>query len=160
MSDELRLEIDEYRLDKEWVGQPNQRKVWGEKHADALLEVDEAKSALEVTKAQIDKAIRENPERFGLKKITETVVANTILTDLECQEVMKRLNEARHKARIIEAAVEALEHRKRALEKLVDLQGRDYFSEPRASEETKEKMDRVEKRAARSRGVKRQKSDD
>ena len=150
MTDVPRLEIDEYQLDKEWIGQPRQRMVWGEKHADALLELDEAKSALEVVKAEIDKAIREKGIHIDGKKITETAIANTVLTTVECKEAVKRMNEARHKARMIEATVEALEHRKRALEKLVDLHGRDYFAEPKASEESREAVGRIEKRVARS----------
>ena len=155
MTDVPRLEINRYELDKECEGQSTQRGVWGEKHADALLEVDEAKSALAVVMAEVDRAIREEDIHINGKKITDTAIASMVLISLECKEAVKRLNEAKHAGRIVEASVEGLEHRKTMLVKMVDLHGRDYFAEPRASEDSKEAVERVNKRVARSKGVKR-----
>ncbi len=145
-----RLQIDEHRLDEEWTGQPKLYYKWAAEHAEAILAVDTAKTTVDLVKAELDQEIRANPEKYGISKITETVVTTTILGDPEYQAAMKKVNVARYEVNIVAAAVVALEHRKRALEKLVDLHGRNYFSEPKASEQSRETMDQVEKRSVRN----------
>jgi hypothetical protein len=61
----------------------------------------------------------------------------------------------RHKASVLKVAVTALDQRKKALEKLVDLHGQDYFSTPRAKGENREKMEELETSLRRKRTQKR-----
>ena len=145
-----RLEIDRFKLDEEWVNQPKLYREWATKHADTILEVDEAKANLDAVKSIVDAHIRADPEAYGIKKITENVVASIVLGDEDYHKALKQLREAKHKANIIEAVVTALEHRKRALEKLVDLHARDYFAEPRASKSSRDAVDDMERRTARN----------
>jgi len=147
-----RLVIDEFDLDQEWVGQPALFFRWARKKADADRCVDGAKGELDVVKADLDANIRKNPEVFGIAKITEKVVENTILSNSVYQETVQEVIKAKHDAAIIAAAVEALQHRKRALECLVTLHGQNYFSRPQATGEAKEKMSQVERTATRQKG--------
>jgi len=151
---ELRLEIDQFNLDKEWIGQPKLYYEWAVKHTDAMLMVDQAKSSLEVVKATLDADIRKEPQAHGLAKITETVVEMAIARSETYQVSVSKLNRAKHAANIVAAAVAALDQRKRALEKLVDLQGRHYFAEPKASPHNREVVMAMEKRAIRSKSKK------
>ncbi len=162
MSDKLRLEIDEFKLDEEWMGQAKLRREWGEKHADAIFEMDEAKSKLAVVEAELGREMRNDPEEFDLgKKATEAAIKGTIPLHSKHQVATRNLNEAKHAAKILEAAVEGIEHRKRALEKLVDLHGRDYFGDkPRPSKENKEAVEEMEKRTIRRRGRRKVNRDD
>lgn len=127
---ELRLEIDPLRLDEEWIQQPKQRQVWGELLADAQLEYDTAKSQLDVIRAETDRDVREDPESYGVGKVTETSIAAAIVTHPAVKLAVKRLHEARHKVNVLQASVDGLEHRKRALTLLVELHGQDYFATP------------------------------
>jgi len=127
---ELRLEIDSLKLDEEWLNQPKMRQLWGEKLADAQLELDDAKSSLAVVTAELDNEIRSDPDIYGIKKITESAIASAIPRNELHQRAMKKLNKARHQVNVLQAAVEALEHRRAALKSLVELHGQDYFAVP------------------------------
>lgn len=142
-------EIDQYNLDAEWIRQPKLYWKYAKKLADARVELDRKKTAIDVLKAEIDKAIRKNPAKFGLEKITESAIVNVITERKEFQQATEEMHEAKHGVDILMAAVMTLDHRKRALENLVDLHGQNYFSEPRAKANGKEAVDKMLKRRAR-----------
>lgn len=148
----LKLKIDKYRLDEEWVNQPKMFHVWAVKTADAGKRVDESKARLELTRAGLDRKIRNDPRAYDIDKVTEKGIEATILMDESYRDDMQILIDRRHDLKILEAAVAALEQRKRALEKLVDLHGRDYFAEPRASSESRDKVEETTKRTVRGGG--------
>jgi len=149
---ELRLEIDRLKLDQEWTEQPSLFHTWAIKAADAQAEYDQEKSKLELTKSELYQQIREEPTAFGLSdKMTENLVGNTVITQPEHNAAVRRCNKARHGLEIAKAAVNALEHRKRALSLLVELWLRDYYSEATVNASTDE-GDEYRKRATRSRG--------
>jgi len=139
---QLRLEIDPLRLDEEWLGQPKQRQIFGELLADAQLKQDTAKSTLEVVKAETDREIREDPEAHGIGKLTEASVATAITVDPAVKVAVKKWNKARHEVNVLQAAVDGLEHRKRALTQLVELHGQDYYSTPKMPAGVKNKRRR------------------
>jgi len=128
---ELRLEIDSMKLADEWLTQPLQRQIWGERLADAQLELDEAKSNLSVAQAECDREVRENPADHGLAKVTEASVATAVTVDPFVKKAVEKVNKAKHKVNVLQAAVDGLEHRKRALTQLVELHGQDYFATPK-----------------------------
>jgi hypothetical protein len=152
MDNEGFAEIDIMRLDQEWIRQPKYFHEFATQEADAQKEMDEAKSALDLVRADVDKAVRLNPESFGIAKVTENAIQSAILQAKEYQEANQDLIEAKHKVALLGAAVKALDHRKKALENLVALHGRDYFSTP-MTRENREETDRVERRAARRKGI-------
>ena len=70
----------------------------------------------------------------------------------EYLEASVAVSKAYHKVNLTQAAVTALEHRKRALEKLVDLHGQNYFAEPHAKTEGgREHVEQTKKQSARRR---------
>jgi len=146
------LEIDRNRLDDEWVDQPKLYKNAAENTANARLEYNRAKAELEIAKAEIDREVRKNPERFGLSKVTETTVASAVSLHPRCKEAMDALITMKHELDVAEALVSALDHRKKALEDLVKLFLADYFAKPRApqgAQEEVEEMTRKHKRRGR-----------
>ena len=138
MEDKLNLEIDPERLADEWKEQPTLFLRWASKVADAQSEYDEAKAALELERAEVDRDIRDDPKSFGLDKITETAIAGVIATQKSYQLSNKRVIQARHALDVAKAAVTAIEHRKKALEMLVELWIRDYYADPKPRARTEE----------------------
>ena len=148
--DGLKLTIDPLQLEMEWMEHPGTYGIWAEKLADAQAELDEMKSVLDVTRATVDMDVRERPSAYGVDKITETTVANAVTLDTKVKRDTAALNAARKRVSLCKAAVDALEHKKRALTVLAELWIKDYYSElgmPKAEHLTEE-----DKKAIRSRG--------
>jgi len=142
--------IDINMLDKEWLHQAELFFQWAVKLADARGRLEQAKGELDLTKAECDKAIRESPEDFGIKKATETQVSLTIITLTEYKEALKTYQAAQYEVNVNQAAVQALDHRKSALERLVSLHGQKYFAQPQGiDEESKEAADHIAKKSIR-----------
>jgi hypothetical protein len=140
------LSIDELALDKEWLGQPNLYLNYATKLADSKRRLDEAKNHLEVVTAELDRSIRLNPVEFGIPKITEGAVSSMISIQSVYQAAQKEVIEAKHEVAIHDAAVTAIEHRKKALENLVTLHLAGYYSEPKARQGDKQQMEMADLR--------------
>lgn len=127
----MRLDIDPLRLDDELIGQPRQRGQFGELHADAQKDLDDAKANLSVAEAEADRDIRENPGDYGIDKLSEARISAAVTLHPAVKVALKKVNEAKYKLNVLQAAIDGLEHRKRALSDLVTLHGQDYFAVPR-----------------------------
>lgn len=150
------FEIDEHNLVEEWVRQPGLYFTWAKKLADVRLEVDEAKAELDVVKAEASRSIRDDPDKYGFEKITEAIVAVAINEHTDVIDAVSRLHKLRHQQEVYQAAVNALDHRKRALEKVVDLHGQKYFSSPRTPDtDAAGEIEEAEKDHVRRRGQRR-----
>lgn len=147
------FDIDPARLDEEWVKQPKLFYGYAKNLADARYEVDKLKAELDLVMAELDKSIRTDPGMFDIGKVTEGAVEKCILLQPDYQKTLAKLNKAKHEAGVLDAAVNALEHKKRGLEGLVQLHGQQYFSEPTAPKYAKEKMNEVVKKDIRKRGI-------
>lgn len=158
--------VDQHRLDEEWVRQPKLFHEYAVKLADARAEVDRLKAKrdlaeeqVEYVAAEINSMIRQDPEQFGLPKVTEDAIKNAVRTHqdyIDAQEKVHKIRqreiEARREVGVLEAAVNALEHKKRSLENLVELFLRDYFSSPRAPKAASHaKMDEMKMEARKTR---------
>lgn len=157
------IRIDETALDIEWLEQPQLMLKYAKELAWRSRTVDEAKERIDVVRAEVDRKIRAYPEKYGLEKITEAVVQNTILLQPEYKDALKEYNDERYEYDITRAAVRAFEQRKDALENLVRLHGQQYFAGPRMPRDlTAEKRKREETRkkanAAVGTGMKRRTS--
>ncbi len=148
------FDIDPHRLPEEWVQQPRLYRQYADKLADARKELEEAKAVCEIAEADIDKMVRSTPSEFGLEKVTEASVQGAVILSQRVQRAKTKVIDARHKVGVLEAAVSTLDHRKRALEKLVDLHLADIRAEPRESKFAK---DHREDAADRALGQKRSK---
>lgn len=126
------IAIDKDRLDDEWQDQPLKVELWGGRLVDAQEARDIAKDKLELTYAKIGGMIRSNPADYGLKdKPTESAIQGKIIGSKEYKERRKEVLLAEKEVSSLTIVMRALEHRKRALEKLQDLFFSGYWSEPR-----------------------------
>lgn len=126
------LELDPFSLDDEWVGQPSLYGRFAAELAEARKEHEEAKADLKVVRADLGLQMRADPDSFDIPKSTEGAISDAITVHDEHVKATKRTINAQYRADLLTGVVTALDHRKRALEKLVDLRLSDYFSEPRA----------------------------
>lgn len=151
------LHPDSLRLDQEWANQPRLRRKYGEDLAEAQREVAQAKADLDVVKADTDNLMRTTPEDFGLIKVTEPAIKAAILSHPRVKKAEQRVIDATYRVNMISASVNAIDHRKKALEKLVDLFLSDYFGSPRAPVAAREQIESTQKEIVRGRGRDRRK---
>jgi len=142
---------NEFELDKEWVAQPSLYLKFATALADARARYDQAKAQLDVIKANVNLEVRKEPQEFGISKVTESVVSSAVATDVRVVKAQEAVTKARHEVDILTAAVTALEHKKAALEKLVQLHLASYYAKP-VVEGSDEEAKEVVKKAVRQRG--------
>lgn len=138
------IRIDEENLDLEWLEQPNLMIKYTKNAAEARMNLDNAKQTLDIVKAEVDSAIRKDPEHYGLIKVTDAAVASTLLIQEEYKIAFENYLSAKYEADMAQGAVTAFSQRKDALENLVRLFGLNYFSGPRMTKDLHEKrMERM-----------------
>lgn len=121
------VEIDESNLDREWKRQAELMFAYGKAKAEAQYKLDLAREKLDLLIAEKDLEVRnEQTDR----KRTEAWISNMITSLPSVQQARKDVNEAKRTLNVLQAAVEALQHKKAALENLVRLFGMSYFAEP------------------------------
>jgi len=148
--------IDKFELDEEWKKQPDLYFKWADLFAKASLLVDKIKDALEVRKAQIDKAVRANPKDFGIEKVTNEAINNIVILDDEYRKLSQELIQAKYEESVLGAVVKTMEHKKQALENIVKLFLNNYYAEPaiEAVKKAEEKREEIQRRKLNERGVK------
>lgn len=141
------IQIDEQSLDIEWLNQPALMLKYARHAAQCRLELDKAKEALELVKAELDKEIRSFPDRFGIEKITDKVVENTIPMQPDYKEMSANFINARFESDVAYGAVKAIEARKDALENMGRLLGLQYFAGPKMPRDLHEERSAKQKSA-------------
>ena len=144
--------IDRSSLDDEWAGQPNLFYDHAEELAHAKKDYEQKKAHVDVIRAKTALDIRRDPKPYKIPRLTDKIVEQLVTTDPKVKRAVNVMNEARHRMDILQAAVTALEHRKRALEGLVSLHGQSYFSSPKVKGD-RELNETLEKRAVRRRSL-------
>lgn len=127
---ELDVSIDPENLANEWKGQPYLFWEWAARATKAQDLVDRAKSDLDLMAAELEHSIRSEPGAYGLEKSTEAAIKAAVLRQPEYKKKQEALHSAKYEHNLSRAAVDALEHRKRALSMLVELWIRDYYADP------------------------------
>lgn len=130
--------IDEQALDVEWLNQSDLMYKYCRIEAAAHRRADLAKMRVEVRYAQLDRAIRSDPDGFGISRISNEAISSAVKTDPEYTEALVAEIEARYEQRMASSAVRALMDKKSALENLVRLFGMSYFSGPRVPRDIQE----------------------
>lgn len=130
------LEIDRTQLEVEWEQQPLLYWDAARELAEAKRSKDQLEIDLSVAKADADNEVRKDPEAFGLEKVTEPAIKAAILGHKKVQQLQADLIDAAYMVNLLEGKCRALEHRKRALEKEVDLFLAGYFAAPRDKRKT------------------------
>lgn len=128
----IHFEIDPLRLEAEWRDHP--QAVYNAASDAALRrrDFDRANEDLSLITARIQSEIRKNPAANlgeGVK-VTEDAISNCMKSDIEYMAACRKVTDARYAMNMADAAVTALEHKKRALTKLVDLWLHEYYSDP------------------------------
>lgn len=122
------MRIDENNLVEECVQLPTTYHEYAQQLAAAKKDLDEAKTHLDITKAQLGRDIRNNPGEYNLPKVTEGTVADAVMEHGRTKKAANAVSAARYRVDLLQAAVTALEHKKRMLESLVSLHGQSYFA--------------------------------
>lgn len=145
--DEL-LKLDKYNLDTEWVNHSDYVYMFLDEQAEARIKMDAMKDNIEVVKAELDKAIRNNPKKFNLDKLTEVLINNTIILQEDYGKALKDYLDAKGEYYDAVNISTAMEHRKAALENLVVLHGRGYWADPVEKKDpaTKAATDNIKKK--------------
>ena len=141
-------EINIHKLEEEWVNQVAMYRYAAEELADANYAFRKAETEVKVrekelkeTKARLYLEIRRDPEKFDLPSRSETTFDSAVLIQpsyKEAQEAVfeaeREKNKLEHERDIFEAAEKTIGfQRKKAIEDLVQLEGRAYFARPRVT---------------------------
>lgn len=137
MNYETDIIIDESALDVEWLDQPKLMLKYSKYLAECEKQRDLLKEEMDLIKSELDLKIRENPDKFGISKVTEGAVNSAITKDKGFQKVNQEYLEARYELNVAKGAVNAFEQRKNALENLVRLHGQQYFAGPKEPRDIK-----------------------
>ena len=146
------IDVDKYALDEELEMQPRLFLFFSEQLVEARGDLKEAETALELCKSKLDLEVRRRPAKFGIKDVKEASIKSAVLLHVKYKKAERVVRQRTRVVGRLAAAVAALDHRKKSIEKLCDLWAQSYFSKPRPSVEAKEKLDDLEKRTSRRRG--------
>jgi hypothetical protein len=150
MSDSFNyFDLDDTRLDDAWRGHSKHVFDAMRKVSDLRAIVERCKARVALVKATVSMEVRRSPEDFEVDKVTDASVAAAVASNKRVTQAEDRLIDAKHDLERWEAAVTALDHRKKALENLVTLHGQGYFSEPSLSVGTRRAMEDTEQRELR-----------
>lgn len=148
-------EINLKELHKEWQRQPSMVRWYGEQIAEARMELSHAKSNKDVDEAELKMRIRKNPAKFELDKVTEGAINEVVVVRMAAKQSSKDVIHAQHKLDMLKAAMDALEHKKKALEDEVFLWSREYFAEPQISKGmNREDLNDMQRKHTFSKGIK------
>jgi hypothetical protein len=126
------LEIDEYNLIEEWQNQAGLFMSYASSSADTQQELDDTKDRLDVKQAQVELDIRNGVYPLaGDVKVTDKAVAALVTNDPEVIKLKQQYNELKKEATLYKKIEQAFEMRKKALENIVILTGREQYAEPR-----------------------------
>ena len=129
--DEELLVIHENALEKDCQALPRRTFQWGQKLAQARRRVKEVKNSLKLIFAEIAMDIRNNHLDYGLEKVTEGGIEQTVLLQPSYQSLQSRLVEAEFEEDVLDAFLKSLQDHKKELENMVQLHGQMYWSKPR-----------------------------
>lgn len=149
MTEQNPFRIDENRLDRECLNHPKNVYDYMIELAKAKLVAEEASQEYDLIKADLDKKIRDRPERYKLSKITETAVHNAMRATQEYQDAKEHKAKKAYEVDVLQAAVTALVHKRDMLSNLIQLRKMEYFSEPLVDQDD---VKEIKKSVARSKG--------
>jgi len=134
------IAIDPDLLEEEWLHQPALYLKYSELKRKAIEDQRDYKEKLELWRAQTSLNIRSDPSEYGLMKATNDSVNETILClmsekDNNGFKTQAEYNEATYRLDVFSNVLRALDHKKKALEMLVQLHVSNWFSGPKEPKE-------------------------
>lgn len=136
--------IDYNALDWEWLRQAELTLKYGEALAEARLATDQAKEAMDIEEAKAGGRAREHFSSKNIK-VTVDMVRDEVQLDDDRQEAAEKFNQARYQQGLVQAAFDAIQAKKSALENLVRLHGQQYFAGPSEPKQIGEKSSMSER---------------
>lgn len=127
---ELDRQINPGQLDVEVVRQADLFFKWAERSIRARSQYEGIQLERQILVAGLQGKIRNDPEKYGVGKITEAAVDAAITLDEEVQAIDEKVTAARIDLQLLEAAVKTMDSKKKMLELLVTLHGQQYFAGP------------------------------
>ena len=124
------LRIDDSALDLELLEQASLFMMYAKHYANTQRSLDEEKQKLDIVKADIDKQIREHPEKFKIEKVTEGAIQSAILTEGSYNIAYKKYLDAQYEKNMAGNAVQSMNMRKEMLEGMIKLLAQSYFAGP------------------------------
>lgn len=147
------LEIDDSMLDVECLGQAKLMMQYTRHEAQCEKDKDKAKEALNLVRAEVDKKVRTNPEKYKLDKVTEGAIIAIILQSAEYKDANEDYLEKCFEYNVASGAVKSFAQRKDMLELLVRLHGQQYFAGPRVPHDLSEQRKIKEQQKEKSAGI-------
>ena len=156
-----RVSIDEFALERELREQPLLYLEIAEIASQLKADSKQAKAELDLVKAKAGAEIRENPDKFGIAKVTEAAITAAITTHKSVVEAGTRLLDLEADADIFSSILSAAEQRKSMLRDLVSLYIHKYYSDinGRKVETGDALLEAREDAVARSRSVREENGD-
>lgn len=120
--------IDPLRLDEEYVNFSTKYARAAKAAANATDRFERAKAELKVVSAELDHAIRSDPEQFEVSKVTDKVVEMTILRRPRFIKAQERYLDAKHAMEIAETLVKTLDHHRFCIDGVWKLVSASYLN--------------------------------
>lgn len=131
-SEELRTDcaIDPAQLDIEALKQSDLSIKWAERAIGAKAEVETLEHRVKTLEARLNLDVRERPEDFGLKTVTEPAVKAAVISAEQMIKLTTEYFRKRHQLAFLDRATREMESRQAMLKELVKLHGQQYFAGP------------------------------
>ena len=123
--------IEEDALDIECLNQPSLMLKYCRLKAELDKNEDLARDNRDLIRSEIDKEVREDPEKFGIGKLTEGAITSVVLSDERYGKANQDYINAKFEAKVAAGAVRSFDQRKNMLETLAKLHGQQYFAGPK-----------------------------
>ena len=128
------LPIHINKLHEDAQGQAGLAERAGELAAQLKAASKRARLLVDEVVAEVDKAIRADPSKYGLAKITEAVVGNAVAADSQVQDTKKTEIDAALHADKASALSNAFEHRRSMIKIEAELYVHNYWGDPETRE--------------------------
>lgn len=125
------MAIDPNNLDAECLKQATMASQYGFLLAQLTSDRDHVRRQIKVRRAEVEKEIRNDPEAYGVAKVTEAAVNAAIEAHPDIVLLERELIEKNYEVNVAQVAVDSVSSRKKLLECLIQLWTSSYFSTPR-----------------------------
>ena len=132
------LRVDIYNLHIEAQLYPALVEKWGTRLAEAKEEIKQAKDKLDMVYADLDFKIRNDPDEYEVKKVTNETVKSAIMRETEHQQANENYLKACKNVDIIQVACNTIDAKKSTIKHEVELYIAGYFSDPKIPKEFKQ----------------------
>lgn len=124
-----KITIDQFGLEGECLKQPVLYERVSSLSAEVKAEARRAKEELESTKAEVELAVRANPDLFNVAKITEGTVSAVVTSSDKCRIATKKYIDYQEMSDKFTALEISCEQRKSAVRDLITLYIHNYYSQ-------------------------------